>query len=172
MAYQKTQWKDHIEGVQVGTPVNAVNMNKIEEGIAAACAIGDAEGTWTPSAVEMRNRLDGNTYERRIGYYVRIGKLIVATFDVAVSTKSTGSNWDNVTQVCIQGLPGTLARQDTAYHMGARIVKSTISSNTIAATTALAYGTVAFVTHEGPLNTNVLGDGFQLRGSIAYMTTD
>ena len=29
MAYQKTQWKDHIEGVQVGTPVNAVNMNKI-----------------------------------------------------------------------------------------------------------------------------------------------
>lgn len=36
MGYQKTQWKDHIEGVQVGTPVNAVNMNKIEEGIAAA----------------------------------------------------------------------------------------------------------------------------------------
>lgn len=36
MAYQKTQWKDHIEGVQTGTPVNAVNMNKIEEGIAAA----------------------------------------------------------------------------------------------------------------------------------------
>ena len=36
MAYQKTQWKDHIEGVQVGTPVNAVNMNKIEDGIAAA----------------------------------------------------------------------------------------------------------------------------------------
>lgn len=38
MAYQKTQWKDHIEGVQVGTPVNAVNMNKIEEGIAASFA--------------------------------------------------------------------------------------------------------------------------------------
>ena len=36
MAYQKTQWKDHIEGVQVGTPVNAVNMNKIEDGIAQA----------------------------------------------------------------------------------------------------------------------------------------
>ena len=36
MAYQKTQWQDHIEGVQVGTPVNAANMNKIEEGIAAA----------------------------------------------------------------------------------------------------------------------------------------
>lgn len=36
MGYQKTQWKDHIEGVQVGTPVNAANMNKIEEGIAAA----------------------------------------------------------------------------------------------------------------------------------------
>lgn len=52
MAYQKTQWKDHIEGVQVGTPVNAVNMNKIEEGIAAALpasAISSnigTNGTW------------------------------------------------------------------------------------------------------------------------------
>ncbi len=39
MAYQKTQWKDHIEGVQTGTPVNAANMNKIEEGIAAVSNI-------------------------------------------------------------------------------------------------------------------------------------
>ena len=43
MAYQKTQWKDHIEGVQVGTPVNAVNMNKIEEGNAAAHALQTQE---------------------------------------------------------------------------------------------------------------------------------
>lgn len=39
MAYQKTQWQDHIEGVQTGTPVNAANMNKIEEGIAAVSNI-------------------------------------------------------------------------------------------------------------------------------------
>lgn len=49
MAYQKTQWKDHIEGVQVGTPVNAVNMNKIEEGIANLSSIDigtNSRGTW------------------------------------------------------------------------------------------------------------------------------
>ena len=30
MPYQKTQWKDHIEGVQTGTPVNAANLNNME----------------------------------------------------------------------------------------------------------------------------------------------
>lgn len=46
MGYQKTQWKDHIEGVQVGTPVNAVNMNKIEEGIAQAHLISQLDRLW------------------------------------------------------------------------------------------------------------------------------
>lgn len=41
MAYQKTQWTDHIEGVQEGTPVNAVNMNKIEDGIMQAHQVAD-----------------------------------------------------------------------------------------------------------------------------------
>ena len=49
MAYQKTQWKDHIEGVQVGTPVNAVNMNKIEEGIAQAHLISRLDTLWEGS---------------------------------------------------------------------------------------------------------------------------
>ena len=33
MAYTPTKWQDHIPEVQDGTPVSAVNMNKIEEGI-------------------------------------------------------------------------------------------------------------------------------------------
>ena len=49
MAYQKTQWKDHIEGVQVGTPVNAVNMNKIEDGIAQAHLISRLDTLWEGS---------------------------------------------------------------------------------------------------------------------------
>ena len=32
MAYTPTKWQDHIPEVQDGTPVSAVNMNKIEEG--------------------------------------------------------------------------------------------------------------------------------------------
>lgn len=56
MAYQKTQWQDHIEGVQTGTPVNAANMNKIEDALAKAaesssgtCSMwtGLADGTYT-----------------------------------------------------------------------------------------------------------------------------
>ena len=42
MAYQKKQWQDHIDGVQVGTPVNAVNMNNIEDGIYRAHQVADS----------------------------------------------------------------------------------------------------------------------------------
>lgn len=170
MAYQKTQWKDHIEGVQVGTPVNAANMNKIEEGIAQACAIGDTEGTWTPEVVEMRNQVGGCTYDTRVGYYIRIGKLILATFYVKVSKKSTDANWNNTTMVCVRGLPGTKLRQDKCYSMGAHVTLKAESA-AIAATTQMAYGTVAFAKHDGMVNTSNLGDGFILNGSIAYMTT-
>lgn len=49
MPYQKTQWKDHIEGVQTGTPVNAANLNNMEEGIANLTSIAsgtNSRGTW------------------------------------------------------------------------------------------------------------------------------
>ncbi len=64
MGYQKTQWKDHIEGVQVGTPVNAANMNKIEEGIAQAQSadiLWSGELTSTsaaPSTVTLSNGIN------------------------------------------------------------------------------------------------------------------
>ena len=64
MGYQKTQWKDHIEGVQVGTPVNAANMNKIEEGIAQAQSadiLWSGELTSTsaaPSTVTLSNSIN------------------------------------------------------------------------------------------------------------------
>lgn len=54
MAYQKTQWKDHIEGVQTGTPVNAANMNKIEEGIAAALPASDIVVSSTENGYYLR----------------------------------------------------------------------------------------------------------------------
>ena len=69
MGYQKTQWKDHIEGVQVGTPVNAVNMNKIEEGIAAAAAVESGTcSMWT-----LRRDDDYGTNPRDVTWY-KIGK--------------------------------------------------------------------------------------------------
>ena len=170
MAYQKTQWKDHIEGVQVGTPVNAVNMNKIEEGVAQACSIGDAEGTWTPEVIEMLGSVGGCIYTSRSGHYIRIGKLTLVTFDVVNKTKPTGNNWNNYVQVCIKGLPGPLARQDQAYSMGAWVVLKA-GDAPIAASTRLSYNTIAFTISTGTLSTDKLGNGFELHGSIAYMTT-
>lgn len=170
MGYQKTQWKDHIEGVQVGTPVNAANMNKIEEGIARACAIGDTEGTWTPEVIEMLNSTGGCTYTRRSGHYIRIGKLTLVTFDIVVAKKPTdNNNWNNYVQVCIKGMPGPLARQDQAYSMGAQVVLKT-GDAPIAASTRLAYNTIAFVIPSGSLSTDKLGNGFELHGSIAYIS--
>jgi hypothetical protein len=170
MAYQKTQWKDHIEGVQVGTPVNAANMNKIEEGIARACAIGDTEGTWTPEVIEMLNSAGGCTYTSRSGHYIRIGKLTLVTFDIVVKTKPAGNNWNNYVQVCIKGMPGPLARQDQAYSMGAQVVLKA-GDAPVAASTRLAYNTIAFTISTGALSTDKLGNGFELRGSIAYISS-
>ena len=42
MAYTPTKWQDHIPEVQDGTPVSAVNMNKIEEGIMQAHQVADS----------------------------------------------------------------------------------------------------------------------------------
>lgn len=44
MGYQKTNWLDNVKAgngtvIQVGTPVNAANLNKIEQGIADATGI-------------------------------------------------------------------------------------------------------------------------------------
>ena len=65
MAYTKTQWKDHVldgEGnvVQQGTPVNASNLNKMEEGIrnAQEAAEGKApasHGTHVPATETADN---------------------------------------------------------------------------------------------------------------------
>ena len=127
-----------------------------------------AETTWMPEVVEMRNQVGGCTYDTRVGYYIRIGELILATFHVSVSKKSTAANWDNTTMVCIRGLPGTRSRQDKGYSMGARVTLKADAA-AIAATTQMTYGTVAFARHDGMVHTSNLGDGFVLNGSIAYI---
>lgn len=129
-----------------------------------------AESTWTPEVVEMRNQVGGCTYDTRVGYYIRIGKLILATFNVSVSKKSTETNWNNTTMVCVKGLPGTRPRQDNGYNMGAQVTLNADAPAT-AATTQMMYGTVAFAKHDGMLYTSQLGNGFVLKGTIAYIVS-
>lgn len=129
-----------------------------------------AESTWTPEVVEMRNQVGGCTYDTRVGYYIRIGKLILATFNVSVSKKGTETNWNNTTMVCVKGLPGTRPRQDNGYNMGAQVTLNADAPAT-AATTQMMYGTVAFAKHDGMLYTSQLGNGFVLKGTIAYIVS-
>lgn len=127
-----------------------------------------AESTWAPEVVEMRSQVGGCTYDTRVGYYIRIGNLVLATFNVSVSKKSTGTNWSNTTMVCVKGLPGTRPRQDNGYNMGAQVTLNA-DAPAIAATTQMMYGTVAFAKHDGMLYTSQLGNGFVLKGTIAYI---
>lgn len=128
------------------------------------------ESTWTPEVIEMLNSTGGCTYTSRSGHYIRIGKLTLVTFDIVVAKKPTdNNNWNNYVQVCIKGMPGPLARQDQAYSMGAQVVLKT-GDAPIAASTRLAYNTIAFVIPSGSLSTDKLGNGFELHGSIAYIS--
>ena len=60
------------------------------------------EGTWTP-LIAGTISTSGQTYNQQIGHYVKIGQLVVVTFDVALSVKGTiGGN------VIVSGFPFTL----------------------------------------------------------------
>lgn len=150
-----------------------VNGKSLNENISLTAANVRAiplieESTWTPNVLEMRGLSGGCTYTSREGHFIRIGKMVFATFDIVVKAKPTSANWNNYTQVCVNWLPGNYVRTDRAYSMGARV---TLKSGTdpIVASTQFAYNTVAFTIADGPLLTNMLGDGFVLNGSIAYI---
>jgi hypothetical protein len=57
------------------------------------------EGTWTPT-LKGDNAATGQTYTQQVGFYVKVGKLVYANYDVSLSAKGTMSG--NVT---ISSLP-------------------------------------------------------------------
>lgn len=60
------------------------------------------EGTWTP-VIGGSGGTSGQAYAQQVGHYVKVGKLVTATFSVTLSTKGTIT-----TDVQIQGLPFTI----------------------------------------------------------------
>lgn len=137
MAYQKTQWQDHIEGVQVGTPVNAVNMNKIEEGIAAVSNIID----YTSQVVEM-NGFKSNLFVKKIGHLVVVKNYI----DKGSGTYST-SGAKVATLPAAVAPPGILYFAGTAYDFngGEYAAHATISANGLVMTYAPASAIIAII---------------------------
>lgn len=137
MGYQKTQWKDHIEGVQVGTPVNAANMNKIEEGIAAVSNVID----YSTQVVAM-NGFTPNLIVQKIGHLVIVKNYI----DKSSGTYSTSG-------ARVATLPAAVAPSrilyfaSTAYNFdgGEYAAHVTISANGAVITYAPASATIAII---------------------------
>lgn len=137
MAYQKTQWQDHIEGVQVGTPVNAANMNKIEEGIAAVSNIID----YSSQVVEM-NGFKSNLIVTKIGRLVVVKNFI-----------DKGSGAYSTSGARVATLPAAVAPSSFLYFAcaaynfdGAEYAAHvTISTNGAVTTFAPANATIAII---------------------------
>lgn len=137
MAYQKTQWQDHIEGVQMGTPVNAVNMNKIEEGIAAVSNVID----YSAQVVAM-NGFKPNLIVKKMGHLVVVKNYI----DKGSGTYSTSG-------ARVATLPAAVAPSSilyfasTAYNFdgGEYAAHVTISANGLIITYAPANATIAII---------------------------
>lgn len=137
MAYQKTQWKDHIEGVQTGTPVNAANMNKIEEGIAA---VSNAIN-YSAQVVEM-NGFKSHLIVSKLGHLVVVKNYI-----------EKGSGTYSTSGARVATLPAAVAPSSilyfasTAYNFdgGEYAAHVTISANGLVMTYAPANAAVAII---------------------------
>lgn len=128
------------------------------------------EGTWTPVIGGMGGT-SGQTYSSQSGRYVKIGKLVWASFDVTLSSKGTITSFAQ-----IQGLPFTVG--SATVIPASTVYWESLSSTMIhviaiavpSSTAATLYGnTVATVTMGGSgLVAADISNTTRLGGSIIY----
>ena len=112
---------------QAGTPVNATNLNKIEDGIVTlennvtthlADNVSDADGahglivnsgTWTPS-FGGSTVLGTANYTHRQGSYMRVGNIVYIAASVRITSLTGGSGY-----FTISGLPFTPSNRVSKY---------------------------------------------------------
>jgi hypothetical protein len=129
------------------------------------------EGSWTP-VIGGAGGTSGQTYSAQNGRYVKVGKLVMAHFAVALTAKGTITG-----NVEIQGLPFTV--DSVAGHACALKWESTATNwvNIIAevvasTTTALVTGASAAGTTNGTaLVTADIGNTTTLRGVLSYVAS-
>jgi len=127
------------------------------------------EGTWTP-VIGGSGGTSGQTYSGQNGYYVKIGKLVIATFVATLSAKGT------ITAVLqIQGLPFTIENLSNHNPIGGLLWLSTVTSfvdlkmvGIPGSTAASVFGATAAVTSLSSLATGDVGNTTALWGTIAY----
>lgn len=131
------------------------------------------EGTWTP-VIGGSGGTSGQTYSTQAGYYTKIGKLVHAQFNVALTVKGTIT-----TDVQIQGLPFTI---ENSSGMAPALVISWFGAlgvnwiwlgglGIVNTTAATIYGTKAAAASVSVLATADIGATTNLVGSITYRAT-
>jgi len=85
---------------------------------AAANALDDyEEGTWTPSYSPLSGSFSSITYNEQNGTYVKIGRLVVVSFDIRTNSVSLGSASSSL---LLSGLPFTLNGTQATGQCGAQ----------------------------------------------------
>lgn len=129
------------------------------------------DGTWTP-VIGGSGGTSGQAYTAQAGYYIKIGKLVVAWFNILLSTKGaiTGT-------VQIQGLPFTI-ENITGHFPAGPVQWTTMATNWVAmlvqgqvnTTTANVIGLTAAAGSYTGLVSGDLNNTSGLNGVLIYRT--
>jgi len=130
------------------------------------------EGTWTP-IIGGSSGQSGQSYTLQVGTYVKVGKIVVASFRATLSNKGTISG----TYVQIKGLPFTI--QTAEIQSGSPLYFVSLATNWITlnlqteenSTNAYVWGmTAAGVSRTYPAASDI-GNSTQLAGILVYQST-
>ena len=129
------------------------------------------EGAWTPT-ISGSTSTTGQTYSFQLGRYVKIGTMVLCTFDVQLSNKGTITG-----SAIIGGLPFSARSQtgievgsySAAYFAGFATSFTWIAGHIGGAVTNVTlYGLTAAGTGTSPVDVTAIGNTTRLAGSIMY----
>lgn len=125
------------------------------------------EGTWTPTIIGSTS--GAATYTTQTGYYVKVGQLVLAAFDVTAASAGT-----LVGNVIIGGLPFTIL---TSFPSITSLWWANLATSTFVnmqglgvagATNISVYGATAAAASMAVVNVNVIQNTARLLGALVY----
>lgn len=132
---------------------------------AAGNALDDyEEGTWTPNVGGTA------TYGTQVGIYTKIGRQVLVSFDIEITTLGTGST------TTISGLPFTVSNSPNGESRGATGYFASLATNVIAIncyananTTTIKFISANASTGTATINPAIFGNSARIQGSVAYI---
>lgn len=99
--YKRTFWKDHVEGVQEGTDMNAAHFNNIEVGAMEANALAALNSEYQRHANDIAKNNEVVTVEQEFGEYGPSD-----TFEIVIPANATRNNINYIVVPEIFGISG------------------------------------------------------------------